>query len=220
MSQRVSADGMYYWDGAAWVSTLSHDGRHRWNGSTWVPVSGSVYAPQARAPREPTPWTQPLQYAVAAWYGLSALFTATLPFWMGGTMNQIMNQAIQRQEANSVEPLPPGFSDTMTTMMNGILWFSAIVGAAVAVVAIVAAIRRWTWAYYAILVLLGLGLIGLPVNLANAASGGSINSMQGFTMPMWSTWFSIGSGLVSAALFVWMLIALVRYGPWAMRRAG
>ena len=209
---------MYYWDGAAWVSTLSQDGRSRWNGSAWVPVTGFAYAPQQRPAREPTPWTQPLQYAVAAWYGFSALFTATLPFWMGGTMNQIMNQAIQRQQANSVEPLPSNFSDTMTAMMTGVLWFAAIVGAAIAVVAIVAAIRRWTWAYYAILVLLGLGLIGLPVNLANALGGGSLNSVQGFTMPAWTLWTSVATGLVSAALFVWMLVALVRYGPWAMRR--
>ena len=60
---------------------------------------------------------------------------------------------------------------------------------------------------------------GLPVNLANALGGGSVNSLQGFTMPAWTLWTSVATGLVSAALFVWMLVALVRYGPWAMRRA-
>ena len=35
MSLRMSPDGMYYWDGQAWVSTLSHDGRSRWNGQAW-----------------------------------------------------------------------------------------------------------------------------------------------------------------------------------------
>jgi hypothetical protein len=218
LSSRLSPDGMYYWDGQAWVSTLSPDGRHRWNGQAWEPLAATAYAPTAGVAREPTSWTRPLQYAVVAWYGISALFTATLPFWMGSAMNQVMNQVIQRQEATSVEPPPPGFADAMSSMMTGVFWVSAIIGVAIAVVAIVAAIRRWTWAYYAILVLLGLGLLGLPINLVNAASGGSLNTMQGYSLPMWSLWFSIGAGLVSGALFVWMLVALVRFGPWAMKR--
>jgi hypothetical protein len=211
---------MYYWDGAAWLSTLSPDGRHRWNGSTWVPVTTFAYTPIPAAVREPTPWTQPLQYAVIAWYAFSALFTATLPIWMAGSMNQIINQAIQRQEATSVEPPPPGVADAMATMMNGVLWVAAILGAAIAVVAIVGALRRWTWVYYVVLILLGLGLLGLPVNVVNALTGGSLNSTQGFTLPAWTLWFSIAAGVVAAALFVWMLIAMVRYGPWAMRRVG
>ena len=219
MSARVSPDGLYYWDGREWVTTLSADGRHRWNGQAWVPAAGPGYAAQTRVAREPTSWTVPLQLAIGAWYAVSALFTATLPFWMGGAMNQIMNQAIQRQEATSVAPPPPGFADTMAAMTNGILWTSAIIGAAIAVVAIVAAVRRWTWAYYAILVLFGLGVLGLPVNLVNAFSGGSLNTMQGFSVPMSLLWFSIGTGLVDAALFAWMVVALVRYGPWAMRRS-
>ena len=220
MSVRLSPDGMYYWDGQAWVSTLSHDGRSRWNGQAWVPVGPAVFAPPPRTVREPTPWTRPLQYAVIAWYAFSALFTATLPFWMGATMNQAVNQSFQRQEAQSGQPLPPGFADTMNSLITGILWVSAIFAVAIAVVAIVAAIRRWTWAYYAILVLLGLGLLGLPINIINAVSGGSLTSLQGFTMPAWQAWSGVGTGLISGALFVWMLVGLVRFGPWAMKRVG
>src|SRR5216683_2443487 len=35
---RLSDDGLYYWDGSRWISTLSPDGRWRWNGSGWVPA--------------------------------------------------------------------------------------------------------------------------------------------------------------------------------------
>jgi hypothetical protein len=217
LSARVSPDGLYYWDGRSWVSTLSPDGRHRWNGEAWVPMQVVPHAQPGTA-REPTPWTQPLQYAVIAWYGISALFSATLPFWMGQTMSQIMNKAIQQQEATAVEPPPPGLADAMSSMMTAVLWVSAVFAVAIAGVAIVAAIRRWTWAYYAILVLLGLGVVGLPINLVNAATGGSLNTMQGYSLPLSMLWFSIGAGLVAGALFVWMLVAMVRYGPWAMRR--
>jgi hypothetical protein len=217
MSQRLSPDGMYYWDGQAWVSTLSADGLTRWNGDRWVPVSGQAEAPPGGS-RQPTPWTRPLQLTVIAWYVFSALYTASLPFWMSGLMNQVVNQAIQRQQEQSGRPMPAGFADTMSSLMTGVFWASAVFGIAIAVVAIVAALRRWTWAYYAILVLLGLGLLGLPVNLANALGGGTLTAAQGLSMPVWTSWVGLGTGLVAAALFVWMVIALTRYGPWAMRR--
>ena len=72
--------------------------------------------------------------------------------------------------------------------------------------------------YCAVFLLLGLGLVSLPVNVANAATGGSINAAEGFSLPAQMLWLSIAFGLAGGALFVWMLIALVRRGPWAMRR--
>src|SRR5258708_30041594 len=35
---RVSPDGLWAWDGSAWVSTASPDGRWRWDGFGWVPL--------------------------------------------------------------------------------------------------------------------------------------------------------------------------------------
>ena len=76
------ADGLYYWDGQKWVSTLSPDGRFRWNGTAWVPVAG-IPAPgyaQYQLPRSvrvPTSWTQPMQIAVVAWYVLSGFSLVT-----------------------------------------------------------------------------------------------------------------------------------------------
>ena len=103
MSARLSPDGMYYWDGQQWVSTLSHDGRTRWSGTAWVPT-GQVYGtpafrPAERTKREPTSWTRPLQLTVAGWYALQGIYALTLPFWMGGPITQAINQGIQRQQA-------------------------------------------------------------------------------------------------------------------------
>jgi hypothetical protein len=121
----LSPDGMYYWDGTSWISTLSHDGRSRWNGSAWIPVGTAAVAPSgyyapARATREPTSWTKPLQYAVAAWYALSAVYVLSLPFWMSGPMTDMINQSIQRQQAlnPSATPLPDNFAGTMGSFMT------------------------------------------------------------------------------------------------------
>src|SRR5260221_5484699 len=125
---RLSDDGLYYWDGSRWISTLSPDGRWRWNGSAWVPVAATgatAFAPypsyQQVAPRRPTPWTKPMQYAVAAWYALSGLYALSPSFSMSGTMSQLINQSIQRSTAQNpeVSPPPPEVIPRITTMMSG-----------------------------------------------------------------------------------------------------
>ena len=213
---------MYYWDGRQWVTTLSPDGRFRWNGSAWVPVGGMAppapyYQPPA-TPRVPTPWTKPMQYAVAAWYGVSGLFALSVPLWMSGPMTDMMNRAIQRQTSLNpdVSPPPPEFVSTMTSMMSGILWVSALVGFAISTVAIIGALKRWTWMFYVVLVLLGLGVLGLPYNIVTLVSARS--TLSGFNLPPGFAWLWIGFGMLGTALFIWMLIAVVRYGPWAMAK--
>ena len=228
MSARLSPDGMYYWDGQRWVSTLSHDGRSRWNGTAWV-ATGPVYASrtyQASGPitREPTSWTRPLQLAVAGWYALQGIYALTLPFWMTGPVTQAVNQSIQQsiqrqQELNpNVSPPPADFVNTMTSIMGGALWVAAVFGLAVALVAVIGSLKRWTWTFYVVLVFLGLGTISLPLDVVNALGGSAISSASGFTMPGWFYWVGLLTAIPSAALFIWMLVALVRRGPWAMTK--
>src|SRR6266851_3332125 len=194
---RLSDDGLYYWDGSRWISTLSPDGRWRWNGSGWVPVAAMV-APrsgpypsyqQTAPPRRPTPWTKPMQYAVAAWYAVSGLYALSIPFWMSGTMSQMINQSIQRSTAQNpeVSPPPAEMVSSITTMMSGVLWVAAIFGVVFAVVVIIGALAGSTW-------------------------------INPFSLPGWISWLSVALGVPSTALFVWMLVAVVRYGPWAMTR--
>ncbi len=214
---------MYYWDGQRWVSTLSPDGRHRWNGSAWEPLAVPAYVPAyqpARPPRQPTSWTRPLQLAVIAWYAQSAVYEVFLPFWMGGYMSQVVQQSVQRQQ-NAYPPgegPPPGFTEMMSSLMTGSLWIGAFIGVTIAVVAIVAAWKRWVWAYYAILVLVGFGMLGFVYNLIDLATGGALTAAQAVRPPQWARVVAYISGVVDAALFVSMLVALVRRGPWGMRR--
>ena len=224
MSTKISPDGMYYWDGQQWLSTLSLDGRFRWNGDSWVPTGQAAPAmahqrPQATV-RQPSSWTWPLQLTVAAWYGLSALYALSTPFWMAGPMTQLMNQTIQRQQQlnPAASPPPPGLAETMTSVVGGMIWVAAIFGAAICLVVVIGALNRWTWLYYVVLVFLGLSAISLPVDLINAAGGSALSSASGLTMPAWIYWLGVAAAIPSAALFAWMLVALVRRGPWGMTR--
>jgi hypothetical protein len=223
VSTRVSPDGMYYWDGQGWVSTLSPDSRHRWNGAAWVPVADQPYiaAPgqQAGAGRQPTSWTRPLQYAVAGWYVWSAIYSLTLPFWMSGLTSQIMNQTIANQQRlNPDSSPPPGFADMMQNAATIGMWIGVVVVVAIFIVPFIGALRRWTWIYYVVLVLLGISALLLPLQLFDAAMGPRLSSASAFTMPSWFYILNFVTGLPGAALFAWMLIAQMTRGPWAMRR--
>jgi hypothetical protein len=214
---------MYYWDGQQWVSTLTPDGRFRWNGSAWEPMPAlgypPPYYPTLPLQREPTSWTQPLQVAVAARYVAAGLYGLALPFWMQGYMSAVMQRSLQQQQQAypAGQGPPPGFTDMLNAMVTGSIWIGAIIGLAIAVVAIVGAIKRWTWAYYVILVLLGFTLLGTVFNLINLVAGGALTARQP-QPPDFTRIASYVFGAIDTVLFVWMLVALVRRGPWAMKR--
>jgi hypothetical protein len=214
---------MYYWDGQQWVSTLTPDGRFRWNGSAWEPVPTVAYPPPYHPARplqrEPTSWTQPLQIAVVARYVAAGLYGLALPFWMQGYMSAVMQRSLQRQQQAypAGQPPPPGFTDMMNAIVFGSIWIGAILGVAIAIVAIVGAIKRWTWSYYVILVLLGFTLLGTVFNLINLVAGGALTARQP-QPPQFTRIAAYFFGAIDTVLFVWMLVALVRRGPWAMKR--
>jgi hypothetical protein len=156
-----------------------------------------------------------VRYAAAGLYGLM------LPFLMQGYMTSVMQQSIARQQQAyppGATP-PPGFAEMMSGVMTGSLWVGAMVGVALSVVAIIAAVKRWTWAFYAILVLIGFTLLGTVFNLINLVAGGALTARQP-QPPEFTRIVSYVFGPIDAALFLGMLIALIRRGPWAMRRVG
>ncbi len=230
---RLSADGLFYWDGKQWASALSPDGRHRWDGSSWVAIALApppvnafqpgftpppAAAPAARPSRLTTSWTRPLQYAVAGLAAVIGVWYAALPFWVTGLMSdETRRRALQAAAANpGLYPDPSQYADRVTTFAGILLGVVSIVYVAIAIVVLIGAIRRWTWMYYAVLVLLAILVLGLPATLASLlgisqpapALGGSLAVVQ---------WASVGLGVIATALLAWMLVALLRRGPWATR---
>ena len=225
---RLSADGLYYWDGRQWVSALSADGRSRWDGTRWVPVAlpaappplympMPVPPPVPRAVRLPTSWTRPLQLAVAVVFALYGLYTITAPFWMFGPMNDYMRQTAlqQAQQMPEIYPDPNQYANTMSGFVYVGLGLGVVLGVAIATVAMIGAIRRWTWMYYAVLVVLGLQVLALPFQIASATGLITTSTMR---MPAFVAFAGAAWGLVAAVLGGWMLVALLTRGPWAMRR--
>jgi hypothetical protein len=68
--------------------------------------------------------------------------------------------------------------------------------------------------FWVVLVLLALGAIGAVTNLNTFAHPASS------PVPAWGVAISELLAIVSLALFIWLLIGAIRYGPWAMRKPG
>lgn len=227
--QRLSADGLYYWDGKQWVTTLSPDGRSRWDGSRWVPVQQLIAPPPVyrpipmpysapRPPRVPTSWTKPLQYTVAAAFAVYGLYTLSVPLWLGSAMNDYARQTAlrQAQQAPDLYPNPDQYANTMVGVVEFAVWIGVIIAVAIAAVVVVGALKRWTWMFYVVLALLALAVIGLPFSIANAA--GITPQFGQLQPPAVTNWVSIAVGVAAIGLGAWILIALITRGPWAMRR--
>jgi hypothetical protein len=226
---KFSADGSRYWDGRFWVRALSPDGNFRWNGSEWVPVAapttpamapttpaGTYYAPATA--RVPTQWTKPMQNSVVALQAVTILYLLSEAYLLSATMSQFVNQGLQQSATHNPQASPPPAElvTVFTSLFSVVFWGGAAIGSVVSIVIIIGALNRWRWMFYVVLVFFGLSTIGLPFSLISAVSGSFDANVYGANLL--ASWLTVALGLPTAALFVWMLVALFRYGPWAMPR--
>ena len=146
-------------------------------------------APPELSPRPPasarvaTSWTRPLQFAIAVWYSLGALFTLAVALWKPTWLPVIYSGAF---EAGSV------------------------IGVVSCVVAVIGAVKRWTWLYKVLFALFGLGTLVLPLNLIRMVTGGAAASIYAE---------AVAFEIPGAVLFAWMVLVSRRgLGPWAMAK--
>jgi uncharacterized membrane protein YkgB len=174
------------------------------------------FQPQARV-RVPTGWTKPLQYSVVGWYLAYTIWSVVGPFLIAGPMSDYFNQVMQ-QNATLNPDVPPPPAEVLSTIqgiMTVALAIGAAVGVAISAVAIIGALRRWTWVFYAVLVLFGLQTISFPFTLIGAFTTSAFSPVK---LPVAITATSVAFAVPAVALFVWMLVAAFRRGPWGMTR--
>lgn len=185
-----------------------------------MPVGGTasaLYSQPPTGPRTPTGWTRPMQYSVVAFYAVSALWAIAEPFLLAGSLSDYINQVIQQNAALNPNVTPPP-ADVLSTIHNVTtvaLAIGAGIGVAIAALAIIGALRRWTWVFYAVLVLLGLQAVSFPFTLVSAFTTSTISPMK---LPTTLTAASVALAIPALALFIWMAVAAFRRGPWAMTR--
>jgi hypothetical protein len=187
----------------------------------WVPVAtapSTAYLQPRAGSRVATDWTKPMQYSVAALYLLRGIYAVALPFLVVGPTADYFNQVMQRQaqlDPNAAPP-PADVLNIINTFLTVGFAIGVAVGVAISVVAIIGALRRWTWVFYAVLVLLALETLSFPFALISAFAPSMLSPIK---LPVVTAAVSVAFGLTAVALFVWMLVAIIRRGPWAMTRA-
>lgn len=105
----------------------------------------------------------------------------------------------------------------INTIINVSIVFAWVVVAVIGVIQLVGALGSflgWRWMFWVVLVLLGIGAIGAVTNLNTFAHP------QSSPVPAWGVAISEVLSIASLALFVWLLIGAIRYGPWAMKKPG
>jgi hypothetical protein len=150
-----------------------------------------------------------MQLAVAAVFALQAIYSVIVSLIFINPTN--MRRVLEEQGTQ----IPQGSNiDTVVGISVAVGLAFVIVIALCEVVAAIGSYLGWRWMFWVALALFGLGAIGAVTNLPTL--------MRPETTPI-PAWGVIGSelfALANLAVFVWMLIGLVRFGPWAMKRPG
>ena len=183
------------------MGQVSADGQFRWDGVQWVPIP--------KGQREATSWTRPTQLASAALFAVAAAYSVatTLIF----VNHESMLKALQAQGTQ----FPSGTDvDTVVNVSIGVSIAFVIVIAILQLVGALGSYLGWRWMFWCALVLFGLG------GLSALGDIGTFAKPSTTPIPIGAVWGSVLLSLASLAMFVWMLIAAIRFGPWAMKKPG
>jgi hypothetical protein len=186
---------------SAAAGQVSADGQFRWDGEQWVPIPPGT--------RVPTPWTRPMQLASAALFAVEAVYSVatTLLFVNRDTMLK----AIAAQGTQ----IPAGTSmDTVINIAIGTTIAVVIFFAILELVAAAGSYLGWHWMFWAALVLFALGGLGTFTNL------GTLFKPATSPIPLPAVLVSELTSIASLAMFIWMLIGVIKFGPWAMKKPG
>jgi hypothetical protein len=186
---------------SAAIGQVSADGQFRWDGQQWVPIP--------RGEREPTAWTRPMQLAAAGFLVFETLFSILTSALF---INHDSMLKVMQAQGTSI----PAGTDINTIISVSIVfaWVVVAVIGAIQLVAALGSYLGWRWMFWVVLVLLAVGAIGAVTNLNTFAHP------QSSPVPTWGVAVSEVLSVASLALFVWLLIGAIRYGPWAMKKPG
>jgi hypothetical protein len=150
-----------------------------------------------------------MQLAAAGLFVAEAVYSVivSLIYVNPTTMRQVM-------EAQGTS-IPQG-TDAETVINISVAFALAfVIGIAVCeLVAAVGSYLGWRWMFWVALVLFALGGIGALTNI------GAFTRPETSPIPLWGVVISEVFAIASLALFVWMLIAVIKFGPWAMKKPG
>ncbi|MDQ6789930.1 MAG: hypothetical protein M3075_04605 [Candidatus Dormibacteraeota bacterium] len=163
-----------------------------------------------------------MQLAVIALTLVGALNLLFLLPYFGDYLRRSIRQSIDLSLAS--QPGTVENADQVRMIAEQVAFFSVALTVAFAIVwcllVLIGTLRRWTWLYWLLMIAAGLSVLGLPQQ-ALEIFGVGISGGPGqpvFLLPLPNALLGLILGLAELALFIWMIVALRRFGPWACRK--
>jgi hypothetical protein len=186
---------------------------------TMSATTGNVNA--RRTVRTPTSWTRPLQIAVIALAVGQIMYSVSYPYWSAAAWNWwggIVNSGNPQVHWWGWALPPPGsFYDVLRALVD--IYGGPLLTIAIAIAMIVAAIKRWSWAFLIIGVLLALyGLLRTYNLLVNVILFPALPPPPWGPVAMPDVGFEGVFGLAALAVLLFVIVALATRGPWGMRK--
>jgi hypothetical protein len=181
---------------------VSADGQFRWDGQQWVPIAPGT--------REPTPWTRPMQLAAAGLFAFEAVYSVVTTLLFVNHDNML--KAIKAQ-GTQLQSTTTSVDTIVNIAIAGTIAF-VVIFAILELVAAAGSYLGWRWMFWAALVLFGLGGLGTFTDLP------TLFRPDTSPIPLPAIAVSELLAIASLALFVWMLIGVIKFGPWAMKKPG
>jgi hypothetical protein len=163
-----------------------------------------------------------MQLAVIALTLVGALNLVFLLPYLGDYLRRSIRQSIDLSLAS--QPGTVENADQVRMIAEQVAFLSVALTVAFAIVwfllVLIGTLRRWTWLYWLLMITAGLSVLGLPqqalVLFGVGISGGTGQPV--FLLPLPNALLGLTLGLAELALFIWMIVALRRFGPWACRK--
>ena len=147
--------------------------------------------------------------------GAAALFAAEAIYSTVTSLVFINHDSMLRALQAQGTRFPSGTdADTVVNIAIGFAIGAVIFFAVLELVAAIGSYLGWRWMFWAALVLFGLGGLGAFGNL------GTLARPSTSPIPIGAVAVSELLSVASLGLFVWLLVGLVKFGPWAMKKPG
>jgi len=147
--------------------------------------------------------------------GAAALFAAEAIYSTVTSLIFINHDSMLRALQAQGTRFPSGTDvDTVVNIAIGFAIGAVIFFAVLELIAAIGSYLGWRWMFWAALVLFGLGGLGAFGNL------GTLARPSTSPIPIAAVAVSELLSVASLALFVWLLVGLIKFGPWAMKKPG
>ena len=139
------------------------------------------------------PWSRAIRSAVIAWFGFGLVWSIASPFWEITPARDALATIVNFGEYATAKP--PALHSGTDVAAN-FVWAWAVSTAAIDVLMLLSAFRRWNQGYAAVVIVLLLWLIPLGIVLISAGD-----------IPGWVSSSTIAFAGISIALAGWMIVA-------------